>query len=1188
MGWTDEQNSAIKKSGSNILVAAAAGSGKTAVLVERIIQKIIYDGVDIDKLLVVTFTNAAAVEMRERILDAIYKKIDENPDDENLKRQIILLPRANISTIHAFCLEVIKNNFFEIDLSSNFRIATEEEIDLLKQEVLEDLFEKYYEENDEDFIKLIDTYAGYRGDENLKELVLKIHNFIGSSPYPRKWLHEKVELFNKSKQTETDFGKTIWGKIILKEFSDRIENWINSLKIVYNKMLRFDELEKSIQILRNDIENLENLKSKTEISWDETFKQASIFELIRWADDKKVSSELKDEAKKIRTNIKQKVTKTVNEILLYNSEEAFNDIFLMYESLVIIEKIINDFDDEFLKKKKEKNIIDFSDIEHYALKILVKEEDGKFVPTEVAKRYQDKFVEIAIDEYQDSNRVQEEILTKVSKGNNIYMVGDVKQSIYKFRQACPDLFLEKYENYSLDGNDMGLKIQLFKNFRSRRNVLDVTNEIFENIMSKELGEIDYNESEYLNYMASYEELEKGLGKAELDIIDLYDEESEEENLDEDSDLERYLEKEEIEARYVANRIKEIMNQNFQIQDKKEGIRNLKYKDIVILLRSPGKIGSIYEKALLDEGIPVYSNASNEYLDTIEIQTIVNILKILDNPTDEIALVSTLRSTIGGFSDNDLVEIRLADKNSNFYFALSKYGTTANNELANKVFNFLETINSWRECSEYLSISELIWKIYLETGYYNYVGLMINGAVRKSNLKLLLERAKAYEQSSFKGIYNFIRFIDKMKIGNNDFTSAKVIGENEDVVRIMSIHKSKGLEFPLVFLCSTGKRINFEDLKDSILLHQDIGFGPDYINYERKIKYSTAAKYSIKLKVKEENISEEMRVLYVALTRAREKLIITGISNNYKKNIEKKKEELSVYDEKMEKINPILLKNNISYLDWFELVYLKSKKFIEMIDLNIINKKSILKKEIKAQEIEDKEFDFSKYNNYKKIDDMLAWKYKYFECSKLPIKSSVSALKELTYSPKTVEDIGIAKIEPNFLEENKEKLSSSEKGTLVHLILQKIDLKKDYTKNELKEFFDELLAKNIINQIQRDNINEYQIYNFINSDFAKNLKSAKKINREQPFCMKLKTDEFFGVESEDGILVQGIIDLYYIDSENRIVLVDYKTDFVKSESELLEKYKIQLELYKMALEKSLNKKVYKTLIYSIYLGKTIEL
>lgn len=1188
MPWTKEQQAAIEKSGSNILVAAGAGSGKTAVLVERIIQKIINQGIDIDKLLVVTFTNAAAVEMRERILDAIYKKLDENPDDENLKRQIILLPRANICTIHSFCLEVIKNNFFEIDLSSNFRIAAEEEIVLLKQEVLDDLFEKYYEEENEDFINLVDTYTGYRGDEPLKDLVLKINNYIQSSPYPEKWLHEQIEKFNPESKVEDDFGKTEWGRILLKEFSDQVEDAINSFKIIYNKMIKFSELDKSTKIIRSDIEALEDLKSKTKQGWDITVDAASNLEFIRWSEDKNVILQIKDEAKKLRPVIKKKVTDAKDAILLYKSEEAYEDIFAMYDILTKLEKVINDFAFEFAKRKKEKNIIDFGDIEHYALKILVKEENGKFVPTEVAKRYQEKFVEIAIDEYQDSNRVQEEILSKVSKGNNVYMVGDVKQSIYKFRQACPDLFLEKYDKYSLEGNEFGLKIQLFKNFRSRENVLDVTNEVFENIMSRELGEIEYNQSEYLNFMASYENLEKGLGKAKLSIIDLYEEEDEvqEDIVDESS---KYLEKEEIEAKHVAQQIKKMMESDYQVQDKKLGVRNLKYKDIVILLRSPGRIAATYEKELLNIGIPVYSDVSDDYLDTIEIQTITNLLRVLDNPTDDIALVTVLRSFIGGFTDNELVEIRLIDRDCSFYESLNKYLEKENTELTNKVSEFIQKISKWKALSEYLGISELLWQIYLDTGYYNYVGLMINGTLRQSNLKMLLERAKEYEKTSFKGLYNFIRFIDKMKIGKSDFSAAKVIGENEDVVRIMSIHKSKGLEFPVVFLSSTAKQINFEDLKDNILLHQNIGLGPDYINYERRIKYSTAAKYAIKLKAKEESISEEMRVLYVALTRAREKLIITGISKNYHKEIEKKKDALSVY-ENQGKINPLLLKKYITYLDWFELVMLNSNIFDKYIDLEIVKKNEIIQNDIVKEQLDDiPKFDFSEFNQFEKIEEKLSWEYPQISSTKTPIKTSVSTIKELKNSTDINKDIGLANVKPDFLEENGEKLTSKEKGTLVHLVLQKIDLRKDYTKPELSAFIDELLSKKIITEIQRKNINEYKIYNFLKSEFAKQIRNSIEINREQPFCTKIPAKLAIDIDGED-VLVQGIIDLYFIDLEGRVILVDYKTDYVEdnNESELVEKYKVQLDLYKSALEKAINKPVYKTYIYSIYLGKEIEI
>lgn len=1196
MGWTKEQQSAIEKSGSNILVAAAAGSGKTAVLVERIIQKIINQGIDIDKLLVVTFTNAAAVEMRERILDAIYKKLDENPDDENLKRQIILLPKANICTIHSFCLEVIKNNFFEIDLSSNFRIASEEEIVLLKQEVIDDLFENKYEEENEEFIELVDTYTGYKGDEPLKDLVLKIFDYIQSSPYPEKWLHEKVEMFNSENEHNCDFGKSIWGEILLKEFADRIEDYTNSLKIIYNKMVKFDELEKSTKIIKSDIELLNNLKEMTKVGWDKTYETAKNLELLRWADDKKVTLDLKNEAKKIRTNIKKKINDSTDEILLYKSDEAYEDIFVMYETLVKLEKVINEFSLEFSKRKKEKNIIDFGDIEHYALKILVEEKDGKFYPTEVAKRYQEKFVEIAIDEYQDSNRVQEEILTKVSKGNNIYMVGDVKQSIYKFRQACPDLFLEKYDKYSLTGNDLGLKIQLFKNFRSRENVLAVTNEIFEWIMSRELGEIEYNENEYLNYMANYEEFEKGVGKAKLAIIDLFDDnedEEKDETSEEDNEINeslKYLEKEQIEAKYVCKEIKRLIDSGYEIQDKKLGKRKLRYKDIVILFRAPNKISPIYEKELLSHGIPVYSDVSNEYLDTIEIQTITNLLRIIDNPTDDIALVTVLRSAISGFSDNELVEIRLIDRNCCFFESLKKYSLNEQNKLSDKVTLFIDMIKNWKEKSEYLGISELLWQIYVDTGYYSYVSLMVNGGIRQTNLKMLLERAKEYEKTSFKGLYNFIKFIDKMKLGQKDFSSAKVIGENEDVVRIMSIHKSKGLEFPVVFLSSTSKEINFQDLKDDILLHQNIGFGPDYINYDRRLRYSTAAKASIKLKVREESISEEMRVLYVALTRAREKLIITGTSKNYYKEIEKKKENLSVYDDEIEKINPLLLKKYISYLDWFELVNLKSKKLNSLIETEIINKKQIVKDDVVEELSEIETIDLKKYSNYEDLKMQMEWCYPNIDKTNLPIKSSVSTIKELKNTELVKNDIGLANVKPEFLEENVDKLTSKEKGTLIHLVLQKIDLRKTYTKKELKEFIDSLVAKNIINENQRKNINEYKIYNFLNSELATEIKNAIEINKEKPFCTRISAKKIFNTTEDEYILVQGIIDLYFVDSNGNVILVDYKTDYVEENQEelLKEKYDIQLELYKTALEKALNKKVYKTYIYSIFLGKAIEL
>lgn len=1202
MNWTKEQEDAIYKKDSNILVAAAAGSGKTAVLVERIIQKIIKDGVDIDKLLVVTFTNAAAAEMRERVLEAIYKKIDEEPENEKLQKQLVLLGKSNICTIHSFCLDVIKNNFFEIDLSANFRIGSEEEILLLKQEVLEEIFEKYYEDEDENFAKLVDTYTGYRGDEPLKEMILKIYRFMQSSPFPNEWISEKVEMFNKSGKKD-DFSNSIWGKVLLKNLQDEITDSINSLKVIEKNLEKYIELEKYLLTIQSDIELLKKLYDLTENSWDEAFLFAQEMKFKSWQVDKKIVLEAKDDAKASRDTVKNKIMKLIKETLVYNSENAYKDIYEMYEILKILKEVIINFDKEFKNKKRERNIIDFNDIEHYALEILVKKnEKGEYEPTEVAKKYQEKFEEIAIDEYQDSNQVQEYILSKVSRGNNLFMVGDVKQSIYKFRQACPELFMDKYDNYTLEGNEKGLKIQLFKNFRSKENVLELTNIVFENIMSKKLGNIDYNENEFLNLGAEFEKIENGLDIAELDIIDLKeesiqawknDEEDIEESIsDEEQDEIKVLEKEEIEAKFVAKKIEDLINSKVQVKDKKIGYRCVNYKDIVILLRSTSKTAPIYEKELLKRNIPVFSDSSNEYLDTIEIQTIISILKVLDNPMEDIPLVSVMRSEIGTFSDNEILEIRLVNQNDLFYNCLKEAGQKLENkELKEKVNLFLENLNKWKKESDYLSLAELIWKIYVDTGFYNYVGLMPNGTLRQANLKMLFERAKEYEKSSFKGLFNFIKFIEKLHSGNSDMASAKVIGENENVVRIMSIHKSKGLEFPIVFLSSTSKKINLQDLNTNLLLHQNVGLGPQYINYDRMIEYSTSAKDAIKLVIRDETISEEMRVLYVALTRAKEKLIITGTSKDYQKEIEKKKELLKIYDKKSNKINPILLKKFISYLDWIELVYLKNN-MKDIINLNEYKKKDILQKEEK-QEIILRDFDFNRETDFSMLDKKLNWKYDKELLTKIPLKSTVSKIKEIQMGEidfetlnRSNKEIGIASITPNFLD-IEQGITGSKKGSLVHLFFQKLDFRENYTLEKLNNLKQELIAKKLITEDEAKCINLKKIFAFTNSKLYEKLQKCK-IEKEKAFCIKIKAKEVFEEATDEYILVQGIIDLYGITSENEIILVDYKTDFVEKEEELKNKYEKQLVLYKQALEGAFNHSVNEVYIYSTYLEKEIKL
>ena len=1207
--WTNEQLQAIQEKNSNILVAAAAGSGKTAVLVERIIHKIIDEQMDIDKILVVTFTNAAASEMRERILEAIYKKLEENPENVHLQRQIILLNKASICTIHSFCLDVIHNHFYEIDLPSNFKIADTAEIDLLKQEVLDDLFEQKYTENDKNFIELLENYTNYRGDEALQELVLKIYKFIQSSPFPIKWLQEKLELL---KIEDKDISQTIWGKLIIQTVDDDIQESIMQLEVTKSKMALYPEMTKFYQTISEDIINLQDLQKYN--SWDELYIKLLNFNFSKWPVDKKVINDLKEDSKAIRDKVKKHIKEKTAKLLSCSQEQAVKDLKIITPILEKLSNLVTEFTKNFAEKKKEKNCIDFNDIEHFALKILLDENNN---PTEVAKKYKEKFEEIAIDEYQDSNLVQEAILTSISKGNNIFMVGDVKQSIYKFRQARPELFLQKYDEYKNKeekAQEDNLKIQLFRNFRSRQNILNITNLVFESIMSKELGDINYNENEYLNYGANYpepEEIKNYAGIAELDIIDLKEDESITAfEGEEDEEEQERVEDDVLEAKFVANKIQELLNSNYMVFDKKQGYRKIRPKDIVILLRAISNLSPIYEKELSDLELPVFSDTSGTYLDTVEIQTILSVLKIIDNPLQDIPLVVVLRSSICNFTDNDLITIRLTDRNCNFYEALIKTRLICDGDLKNKIESFLEKLEKWKSISQYMPLDEFIWQIYLDTGYYQYVGLLPNGAMRQANLKTLFEKAKQYEKASFKGLFNFIQFIDKLKKQNGDLASAKLIGENEDVIRIMSIHKSKGLEFPVVFLCNSHKKFNMQDLNDNILLHQDIGFGPTIMDTTRKIKYSSIAKDAIKLKMKQETLSEEQRILYVALTRAKEKLYITGRSKDFTKYVQDKNKVLEMYESENIKLDAKLMKKANSYLDWIMYVYLfnqgrtitlkgESYKLSDIITLNVSNKKDLLKalaKEEVVEQIDLKEKieqilkNKSEEENKKSeqaLKELLEWKYDYIVDTTLPTKSSVTKIKqEKIKLEEMLKGIESEEVEykksytPKFMQEDK-KISSAEKGTLVHLCIQRLDERKDYELKDIQNMILNLVEKEIITQNEADAIDVNLIYQYTKSQLFEELRQAKEVHKEQPFYINIPAKDVVSEaeNSKKNILVQGIIDLYYIDKNDKLVLIDFKTDYISNEpnakEKILEKYKVQLEIYKTALEQALNRKTSKT-------------
>ena len=1307
--WTTEQMQAIKLKGANILVSAAAGSGKTSVLVERIVNKIINDGVDIDKILVVTFTNAAASEMRQRLMDAIYKKIDENPNDDNLQRQLMLINKANISTIHSFCLNVIRNNFFEIGISNNFRVADSTEIEIMKQEVIEDIFDNEYESQNEDFTKLLEKYASYNDDAKLKELILRIYEFIQSDPFPDKWLQNAVESYNiryeeksnienvkleevlpkdeaslqKSNETKivSDFSKTDWGRIIVDKAKETLEDCKINLESAIQEVDTYPNLIDFISVLKTDLHDIEqilisnfscdNAEKTEQISlldensneknqnniWDKLYQDLNSKEWQTWPRKSKMSEEekeAKERAKAIRDLAKANFIE-IQKLVRTNSKETVSDINEMHTTLKAIQNLVLKFEKEFAKRKREKNIVDFNDIEHLALKILV-DDDGN--PTETAKKYD--FNEIEIDEYQDSNSVQEYILNSVSNGHNIFMVGDVKQSIYKFRQANPKLFMSKYNEYSLpkskdngekqikaddteEQNDnltdfinenrdvnQNTKILLYKNFRSRKNILDITNLVFNNIMSKKLGEIEYTEEEALNLGASFDEPNIDC-ETELNIIETNDEICKMKNNVTDLDFEsnvnnansientenedyEVIENAALEARLVAKKIKEL-NKAGQ-----------PYKNMTILLRSPKSVASIYEKELMDEGIPVFSDITTEYLNTIEIDTVMSLLKIIDNPLQDIPFVTVLRSEIGGFTDNELIEIRLVDRNISYYraFEKAKDSNDIRPELKEKINQFINLLKELKEEEKTKPLDELIWDIYNKTGYYHYVALMPDGTLRQANLKKLFEKAREYEKISLKGLFNFILFMEKVGTSSGSIDSARIIGENDDVVRIMSIHKSKGLEFPIVFLCNANKKFNLKDMNEKIVLDNNLGIGANYIL--DGIEFPTIAKDAIKIKANKEAISEEMRVLYVALTRAKEKLIIVGTSDNVEKKLGEKVDEINKYYKftKPEKLNPKLVEKYKTYLDWIELVYKYNDN--PFMKLRIINKSELMA-EAQSKEQEEtrkhkaeiiKEINEHRINKeeYEKINQMLNYTYKYEKDVELPTKTSVTALKVLINSIKgstkinneinklneTVNlsnfeeaDLGLNNEETNSTAKRKvptfaqdKKLSGARRGTIVHLILSKITNEKNM--DEVNNLIEKLLAKNTITEEEKSLIDMNIIKNYLNSELYNEILQAKEIYREIPFYLNINSGEIYE-KTNEPILVQGVIDIYYISKNDELVLVDYKTDYIKEKEtgkeELTQKYKSQLDLYKRALEKALKRKVDKAYIYSTSLNECIE-
>lgn len=1172
--WTTEQKNAINLRGKNLLVSAAAGSGKTAVLVERIIKLIIEDKVDIDKLLIVTFTNAAAAEMRERISRVLVRELEkDNENEEHLRNQLNLLGKASISTLHAFCIQVLRKNFYSIGLDPSFKIGDQGDLLILKQEVMEEVLEEAYKESSPGFHKLIDSYSENKGDKKIEELITSIYSFIQSQPDPFGWLEEKVEMF---KLTTDELYSSAW----ISELKKSIYIDLNGVEDLIHQCLAIAESpggpEAYIEAIQKDKNYLKLYKKNIEDYFNGDFdREGLVFTFAKFktikSNDPSVILELKDKVKDIRDEYK-KIIKDLSDksILGKDIENYREDINQMYDPLKALYNLTLNFHKKYQERKMEKGIADFNDLEHFTLKILEN--------NDIANTYKDQYKYVFVDEYQDSNLVQETIINKVRSKNNLFLVGDVKQSIYKFRLADPGLFIKKYNDYIKEENENEERIDLSKNFRSRKEILEGINYIFRKLMSEEIGDINYTPDAWLYPGADFDEINDP--EIELFLIDKH--EDEEEGQDDESDLElKDLSDAETEAYFIAKKIKNLLMEN----------TNRSYKDIVVLLRSAKNWANVFNEVFIKEGIPVYTDDNQGYYETLEIKIFLNLLKIIDNPKDDISLISVLRSPIGNFSTNELIEIRKESPEKSFYEGVIEYTLNNDNHLSQKINNFFEKINLWEKKSKYKKTEEFLWDLMIETGFFYYAGGMIKGKQRQANLKFLLERAAILEKKGMGGLFNFIRFSEEFQKAKGEQGIAKTIGENEDVVRIMTIHKSKGLEFPVVIAAAFGREFNKRDQIGDVLLHKDLGLGAKYVNPEKRVYRETLPQISIKKVTKIENLSEEMRVLYVALTRAKEKLIITGTINNIEKSKVKWSRDISSYE--------IVKAKN--YLDWLGLSLYDNESEINKDQkewkINVLNKKDILEGIARdANEkivIKDTLVNFDKYYSIKASDEInkkFSWEYPDQKSKKIPSKITVSDLKKVSVEDmsKILYRIPSLVKRPSFIEGKKE-FTSSEKGVIIHFFMQNCDLNKVGTKEEILNQIELMINKELLTKEEGDIINPDKILKFFQSPLGKRMLNSCNVKREVSFVYK--TDICNAVDDAEGcdenIFIQGVIDCYFEEGGNYI-LIDYKTDYVNegSEEELLIKYDSQLRIYKEALVNISGKNVKEAFLYSFTMDKEL--
>ena len=1211
--WTKEQQKVIELRNRNILVSAAAGSGKTAVLVERIIQMLTDEEhpMDVDRLLIVTFTEAAASEMKERIRSAIETALEVNPGNAHLQRQSTLIHSAQITTIHSFCLSVIREHFHLIDMDPGFRIAEEGELRLLKQDVLSELLEECYVNQEERFMELVEKLGSGKNDKKLEGMILQLYEYSRSYPQPQKWLEHCV---NQYAECETYLKQEGTGEepVFLRRALDWAQKYIEDLVELADQCIRICEEPDGpymyAPMLEEDRIILDKLAGAAD--FEELYERLSD---IKWKalsrkKDESVDSEKRTQVQDIRKQIKDLIGELGKTYFYETPAELLLDMANAKGTMEILAELVNRFAIMFADQKQRKHLIDYNDMEQFALQILTEEKEGELIPSQTAREYQEQFYEVMIDEYQDSNLIQEAILTSVSTVSrekyNIFMVGDVKQSIYRFRLSRPELFMEKYDSYSSEDSEMQ-KIDLHKNFRSRPEVLDGVNYIFRQIMRRDLGGIVYDEQAALYPGAEFEPVIGADGKSAYEMELLLVDAQKTGNEFELSDNNKQLE-----VRVIAKRIKELLR-TAKVTDKASGqLRPAEYRDIVILMRSVKGWADVVSSILAEEGIPAYIGSTEGYFGTYEISVLLDYLQLLDNQRQDLPLAAVLASPFVGLNPQQLAEIRLAAKEGFFYKAAEGLAQRAGEEeekeekdsLAYKLRAFYLQLTHFREMVPYTAIHELLQKIIEETGFSLYVAAMPGGERRIANVEMLVEKAAAFEGTSYKGLFNFIRYIEQLQKYDVDYGEANIADEQENTVRIMSIHKSKGLEFPIVFVAGMGKKFNTTDITGSVIIHPEWGVGLDAVDLQRRTKIPTFLKKTIQQEIKLENLGEELRVLYVALTRAKEKLILVGCPSQ--KQLKEVSEDGMLCQKAVRRADGEVLPfytliGANSYLHWVvpalmgedAPVHCRIIGRTEMEEEEEIEQRSeLLARDVLEHWATGTVYD-AKLREHLEVQSQ--YHYPYAEEQKLKLKFTVSELKKRAYlqeeSGETVyEEPEVVPLIPQFLQEE-EVLTGASRGSAYHKLLELLNYELAYDENSLTAMMEELQKERKLSDEMVQCIRKADILRFLNSDSGRRMQAAakrKQLSKEQPFVLGIDAKEIYpDIKGDERILVQGIIDVYF-EEDGELVVLDYKTDNVRSAKELRDRYHAQLDYYAQALEQLLQKKVKEKIIYSFTLGEEI--